>query len=142
MKTIYGALIKKQREARGLTLSELSDRCFIKEKYLQQAEQGELSLSHADLVLVCNALDVSSVGLTEGKLLKKPDVPELELLIRKLEEKAGELEESIREVKAAAASLAELIQMQDGTPEIREDSPILEQSEMNIEIPTEQVPRL
>ena len=105
MKTIYGALIRKQREEKGLSLAELSDRCLIREKYLVQAERGEMVLSHADLVLVCNALDISSVALAEGRIMKKPGVPELEELIRKLEEKADELQESIREMKEAAAIL-------------------------------------
>lgn len=105
MKTIYGVLIRKQREAEGLTLSELSERCLIKEKYLKEAEKGEPVLSHADLVLVCNALDISSVALVEGRLQKKPGVPELEELILKLERKMDELQESILEMKEAAAAL-------------------------------------
>lgn len=105
MKTIYGLLIRKQREEKGMTLSELSDRCLIREKFLKEAEKGEPVLSRADLVIICNALDISSVALEEGRLVKKPGAAELEELIRKLEEKAGELQESIMEMKAAAAAL-------------------------------------
>jgi len=58
-----------------------------------------------DLVLICNVLDISSAALAEGRLMRKPGVPELEELIRKLEEKMDELRESIREMKEAAAFL-------------------------------------
>ena len=105
MKTIYGELIRKQREEKGMTLSELSDRCLIKEKYLIKAETGEPVLSRADLVILCNVLDISSVALEEGRLQKKPGKTELEELIRKMEEKLEELQESIYEMKEAAADL-------------------------------------
>lgn len=110
MRTVYGDLIRKQRENMGMSLPELADRCLIKEEYLQMAEEGEPVLGRTDLVILCNVLEISSVALEDGRLLKKPDIPELEELIRKLEEKADELQESIKEMKAAAASLTIMTQ--------------------------------
>lgn len=110
MRTVYGDLIRKQRENMGMSLPELADRCLIKEEYLQMAEKGEPVLGRTDLVILCNVLEISSVALEDGRLVKKPGIPELEELIRKLEEKADELQESIKEMKAAAASLTIMTQ--------------------------------
>ena len=122
MKTIYGELIRKQREEKGLSLPELADRCLIRQEYLQLAEDGEPVLGRTDLVILCNVLDISSVALEEGRLIRKPDLPELDRLIQKLEEKADELQESIKEMKAAAASLtimtqAKALELKEAAPE-------------------------
>lgn len=122
MRTIYGELIKKQREKMGMSLPELADRCLIKEEYLRMAEEGEPVLGRTDLVIICNVLEISSVALEDGRLVKKPGMPELEGLIEKLQEKVDELQESIKEMKAAAASLtiitqAKALELRDSGPE-------------------------
>ena len=105
MNTLYGDLIRQAREEAGLTIVQLADRSFIKEWYLERAEEGEPVLSDADLVLIANALDISSVGLMEGELRRKADMPDLEELLGRLENKVTELQESIQEMKAAAAAI-------------------------------------
>ena len=122
MKKIYGELIRKQREEMGLSLPELADRCLIKEEYLQMAEEGEPVLGRTDLVIICNVLEISSVALEDGRIVKKPGIPELEEMLERLQEKADELQESIKEMKAAAASLtimtqAKALELKEAVPE-------------------------
>ena len=105
MNTLYGDLIRQAREEAGLTIAQLADRSFIKEWYLERAEKGEPVLSDADLVLIANVLDISSVGLMEGELRRKADMLDLEELLGRLENKVTELQESIQEMKAAAAAI-------------------------------------
>lgn len=78
MRTIYGELIKKQREKMGMSLPELADRCLIKEEYLRMAEEGEPVLGRTDLVIICNVLEISSVALEDGRLVKKPGIQTIE----------------------------------------------------------------
>jgi len=105
MNTLYGDLIRQAREEAGLTIAQLADRSFIKEWYLERAEEGEPVLSDADLVLIANVLDISSVGLMEGELRRKAEMPNLEELLGRLENKVIELQKSIQEMKAAAAAI-------------------------------------
>ena len=105
MKTLYGDLIKQAREDAGLTVAQLADRCRFRERCLEAAEEGEPILSNADLVAIANALDISSIRLMEGELRRNADMPDLDELFRRAEQKAAELKETILEMKAAAAAI-------------------------------------
>ena len=105
MKTLYGDLIRQAREEAGLTIAQLADSCHIQEWQLELAEAGEIDISDEEFVLITNALDVSMAEMKQGTLRKKADMPDLEELLKRLEDKVNELQESILEMKAAAAAI-------------------------------------
>ena len=105
MKTLYGDLIRQAREEAGLTIAQLADKCHIQEWQLELAEAGEIEISDEEFVLITNALDVSMAEMKQGTLRQKADKPDLDELLQRLEDKVIELQESIQEMKTAAAAI-------------------------------------
>ena len=100
MSNIYGELIRRVREEKGMTASECAYACLLSPEKYQKAEEGELELTHEELVLLTNALGISPSALENGQLVYKTDLPQLEALVEKLEEKLRELEQGIAEIRA------------------------------------------
>jgi transcriptional regulator with XRE-family HTH domain len=61
VREFVGARIRKFREARGLSLRGLCDRCDIPELMIGQMERGSIMIKFENLLCLARALEVSVV---------------------------------------------------------------------------------
>ena len=101
MKNNYGEIIRQVREERGISVKKCASLCGLAPEEYTKMENGERAFAHEELVMLSNALGISSSALEKGQLLYKKELPNLEELVNKLLKKLEELEQGIAQIRAA-----------------------------------------
>ena len=65
LRTVFGEVLRDERQAQRRTLSDVADRAAVSVGYLSEIERGEKEPSSAVLRSVCGALDVTIIELLD-----------------------------------------------------------------------------
>ena len=99
MRMEIGEIIRTAREEKGMSEEVCARICALSPEDYRKMEAGKLAFGKGEIVLLSNALEISSLALQDGWLVRKKDLPGLAELIEKLEIKIAELQSGLAEIR-------------------------------------------